>query len=286
MKSYKLKWQNYNLKLGFPPLIMGILNVTPDSFSDGGLYANPEIAIDRAQEMVQQGANIIDIGGESTRPFADPVPENIEIQRVVPVISELSKKISVPISIDTSKANVAEEAIKAGASMINDISSLKDPKMAKVARQAEVPLILMHMQGTPQTMQIGPKYKNIIEEILNELKYSIEKAENAGIQREMIIADPGIGFGKTVEDNFNIIRNLSHFQTLDVPLLIGSSRKSFIRKTLEKHHPKFLENSDAIECGTQATVSVSALNGVHIVRVHNVYQTQITLTLLRAIQND
>ncbi|KPA14626.1 Dihydropteroate synthase [Candidatus Magnetomorum sp. HK-1] len=287
MKSYELKWQNYHLKLGFPPLIMGILNVTPDSFSDGGQFFDPEHAINHAQQMVQHGADIIDIGGESTRPFADPVPIDLEIQRVVPVISALSKTISVPISIDTSKAHVAEAAIESGASIINDISALRDPKMASVAKQADIPIILMHMQGTPQTMQVAPQYENIIAEILHELKYSIEKAVNAGIKKEMIIADPGIGFGKTVGDNFQIIQHLSSFQSLDVPLLIGSSRKSFIRKTLEKHLPDFVENSlDAIECGTQATVTVSALNGAHIIRVHNVYQTQITLTLLRAIQND
>ncbi|MBF0451700.1 MAG: dihydropteroate synthase [Candidatus Magnetomorum sp.] len=286
MKSYALAWQQYHLKLGFPPMIMGILNVTPDSFSDGGQFFNPEMAIKHAQQMIAHGADIIDIGGESTRPFAAPVSSDQEIQRVVPVISALSKSITIPISIDTSKAVVADAAIQAGASIINDISSLKDPDMAMVARQAGVPVILMHMQGTPQTMQVAPKYENIIEEIFHELNYYIEKAVHAGIKKEMIIVDPGIGFGKTVGDNFAIIQHLARFQDLDVPLLIGSSRKSFIRKTLEKYHPNFLDEPNAIECGTQATVAVSALNGAQIVRVHNVFQTKITLTLLRAIQND
>jgi len=284
MKSYELKWQNYHLKLGFPPLIMGVLNVTPDSFSDGGKFFNPETAIDHARQMVANGADIIDIGGESTRPFAEPVSPDQEIKRVVPVISELSKELNIPISIDTSKAVVANAAIEAGASIINDISSLRDPEMATVAKKADVPLILMHMQGTPQTMQLAPEYDNIIEEIFHELNYSIEKAVHTGIKKDMIIIDPGIGFGKTVDNNFTIIRHLKRFEALDVPILMGTSRKSFIRKTLEKNHPDFLSDANAIDCGTQATVLVSALNGAHIVRVHNVFQTQITLTLLKAIQ--
>jgi len=284
MKSYDIKWQNFHLKLSFPPLIMGILNVTPDSFSDGGQFFETETAINHAKKMVAHGADIIDIGGESTRPFADPVTPEQEIKRVIPVITELSKEINVPISIDTSKAVVARAALEAGASIINDISSFKDPEMPSVAKNANVPIILMHMQGTPQTMQLKPDYKDIIEEIFDELNIYIEKAVHVGIKKEMIIIDPGIGFGKTVNDNFTIIQQLKRFQDLNVPLLIGPSRKSFIRKTLEKKHPDFLAHTNAIECATQTTIAVSAINGAHIVRVHNVFQTQITLTLLKAIQ--
>jgi dihydropteroate synthase len=282
MKSYNLKWQNYDLAAGFPPLIMGVLNVTPDSFSDGGLYFNSDNAIAHAIQMVEQGADIIDIGGESTRPFSKPVPASIEIARVVPVISVLVQKLTVPISIDTSKAEVARAAIAAGASIINDISALCDPYMAEVAKEAKVPLILMHMQGSPQTMQVAPKYDNIIDEIYDFLSSSIEKAIDAGIPKELLIADPGIGFGKTVHDNFRIIQNLKRFHQLDVPLLIGTSRKSFIQKALEIQ-PDFLNYSEAIECGTMVTITVSALAGVHIVRVHNVYQARITLTLLKSL---
>jgi len=282
MKSYDLKWHNYHLKLGFPPLIMGILNVTPDSFSDGGQFFDTDKAIVHALQMAEQGADIIDIGGESTRPFSEPVSAAQEIDRVVPVISDLSKKVSVPVSIDTSKAEVAQAAIDAGASIINDISALRDPDMADVAKKAKVPLILMHMQGSPQTMQIAPRYDNIVDEIYDALQSRIENAIEAGIPKDLLIADPGIGFGKTVHDNFKIIQSLRHFHQLDVPLLIGTSRKSFIQKALEIQ-PDFLNFSEAIECGTMVTITLSALAGVHIVRVHNVYQTRITLTLLKSL---
>lgn len=282
MKQYDLLWHNHHLKLGFPPLIMGILNVTPDSFSDGGQFYESDKAVSHAIQMVEQGAHIIDIGGESTRPFSESVPAHQEIDRVVPVISALSSRLSVPLSIDTSKAEVAQAAIDAGASIINDISSLRDPGMVEVVKKARVPLILMHMQGTPQTMQVAPKYDHIIQDIFENLELRIKNAVDAGIPKELIIADPGIGFGKTVEDNFLIIQNLQHFQKLDVPLLIGTSRKSFIQKALniQKDASHF---SEAIDCGTMATITVSALAGVHIVRVHNVYQTSITLTLLNSL---
>jgi len=285
MKTYDLKWHNFHLKLGFPPLIMGILNVTPDSFSDGGHFFDKDKAIAHGIQMVEQGADIIDIGGESTRPFSEPVPAANEINRVVPVISALSKKLTVPISIDTSKAEVAEAAIKAGASIVNDISALHDPDMPQVVKKAEVPLILMHMQGTPQTMQVSPKYEDIIEEIYDALHVKINKAIEAGIPKEYLIVDPGIGFGKTVNDNFKIIRKLKHFHQLNVPLLIGTSRKSFIQKALDIQ-PDFLDYSEAIECGTMVTITVSAIAGVHIVRVHNVYQTKITLTLLTSLTDE
>jgi dihydropteroate synthase len=264
---------------------MGILNVTPDSFSDGGQFFDKDKAIAHGLTMVSQGADIIDVGGESTRPFSEPVSASKEIDRIVPVISELSHKVSVPISIDTSKAEVALAAINAGASMINDISALGDKDMAEVARKAKVPLILMHMQGTPQTMQVAPRYDNIIDEIYYSLKSRIKNAVDAGIPEELLIVDPGIGFGKTVHDNFKIIQNLRKFIQLDVPLLIGTSRKSFIQKSLNIQQDA-LNYLEAIECGTMATITVSALAGVHIVRVHNVFQTRITLTLLNSLTDD
>jgi dihydropteroate synthase len=285
MKSYDLKWHHYHLKLGFPPLIMGILNVTPDSFSDGGQFFDKDKAIAHGIQMVEQGADMIDVGGESTRPFSDPVSASKEIDRVVPVISALSKKVSIPISIDTSKAEVARAAIDAGASIINDISALRDADMADVAKKANVPLILMHMQGTPQTMQVAPRYDNIIDEIYYSLQSRIKSAVDAGIPKELLIVDPGIGFGKSVHDNFKIIQNLKQFHSLDVPLLIGTSRKSFIKKSLNIQQDA-LNYLEAIECGTMVTITVSALAGVHIVRVHNVYQTRITLTLLNSLADE
>jgi dihydropteroate synthase len=285
MKSYDLKWHHYHLKPGFPPLIMGILNVTPDSFSDGGQFFDKDKAIAHGIQMVEQGADMIDVGGESTRPFSDPVSASKEIDRVVPVISALSKKVSIPISIDTSKAEVARAAIDAGASIINDISALRDADMADVAKKANVPLILMHMQGTPQTMQVAPRYDNIIDEIYYSLQSRIKSAVDAGIPKELLIVDPGIGFGKSVHDNFKIIQNLKQFHSLDVPLLIGTSRKSFIKKSLNIQQDA-LNYLEAIECGTMVTITVSALAGVHIVRVHNVYQTRITLTLLNSLADE
>jgi len=286
MKTYALTCRNHHMQLGFPPCIMGVLNVTPDSFSDGGQFFDTEKAILHAQQMVNQGADMIDIGGESTRPFAEPVNADEEIKRVVPVISELAQKISVPISIDTSKAAVAAAAIEAGASIINDISALNDPQMATVARQASVPIILMHIQGTPQTMQIAPKYTQIIDEIHKHLSNRIQKALDAGIPKNLILVDPGIGFGKTIEDNYIIIQNLHRFHDLDVPLLVGTSRKSFIRKTLESHYPQFTNDPNAIDCGTMVTIIMCALAGAHIVRVHNVHQTRITLTILKSLAGD
>ncbi len=252
------------LELGRHTLIMGILNVTPDSFSDGGLFSNVEIAVEHAERMVAEGAHIIDIGGESSRPGADPVPTEVEMDRVLPVIEKLAKRIEVPISIDTYKSSVARCAIDVGAYIVNDITALQgDADMASVVAKADVPVILMHMRGTPENMQSDPRYDSLISEIISFLKARIQAAMDAGISPERIIIDPGIGFGKTVAHNLEIIRRLREFQSLEKPILIGTSRKSFIGKILG------LSSDGRLE-GTAATVAVAIANGADIVRVHNV----------------
>ncbi|CAN2042115.1 dihydropteroate synthase [Candidatus Magnetomoraceae bacterium gMMP-15] len=285
MKSYQITWGKHNLKMEKKrTLIMGILNITPDSFSDGGKFFETQSAVEHALKMVKEGADIIDIGGESTRPFADPVSTDEEIQRVVPVIEELAPKISVPISIDTLKAEVAEKAINAGASIINDISALKDPDMAGIAVKYKVPIILMHILGEPRTMQLSPFYDDLLEDIKFFLAGAIENAEKQGISRSKIIIDPGIGFGKTYDHNFSLIKNLSVFESLDVPVLMGPSRKAFIRKTLRETKAEEASFGD-IAAGTQAAVAACALNGAHIIRVHDVDLSYTTLKIIDSIRN-
>jgi len=235
MSNYSVAWGKHILKFRHRTSVMGILNVTPDSFSDGGKYVKHNTAVDHAIKMVEDGASIIDVGGESTRPFADNVTVEDEIKRVIPVIKKLSSKISVPISIDTVKADVAKQAIEAGASIINDISAMNfDPEMVNVAVRYNVPVILMHMKGTPGTMQLDPVYEDVVGEVKAFLGNAIKKAMDAGVSKNKIIIDPGIGFGKTVKHNLLLIKELKKFQTLGVPILMGTSRKSFIRKIIEK----------------------------------------------------
>jgi dihydropteroate synthase len=287
MKEFNLEWGKYRLDFGRRTLIMGVLNVTPDSFSDGGKFFSLDGAVDQGYKLFEDGADILDIGGESTRPFSDPVSEEEEIQRVVPVIEKLSKRIPIPISIDTTKAGVAEQAVKAGASMINDVSSLRfDPKMASVVVDYAVPVILMHMLGNPKTMQIEPTYDDLIGEIKAFFENAIDLAENMGISRSKIIIDPGIGFGKTVGHNLLLIQRLHEFKTLKVPIMIGTSRKAFIRNLLKGNTGEEV-NADAVivERGTQASVAASILNGAHIVRVHNVANTRVTVKITDAIKN-
>jgi len=263
-----MECRGHYLTFGKRTLIMGVLNVTPDSFSDGGLYADAGIAVNQAKEMVAQGADIIDIGGESSRPGSDPVPMDEELRRVLPVIKRLAQESDVPISIDTYKSTVAEHALKAGAHIVNDISGLNfDPNMAKVAADYGAPVILMHIQGTPKNMQISPKYHSLISEIISYLRNSIEHAETVGVSPEKIIIDPGIGFGKTMEHNLEIIRRLKEFRCLGKPILIGTSRKSFIGKILD------LPVEERVE-GTLATVVASIINGADILRVHDIKQVQ------------
>lgn len=284
MNEFCLSFKGHKLKLGPSTCIMGILNVTPDSFSDGGRFFKTAQAVDRARQMVEEGADIIDIGGESTRPFAESVSVSEEIDRVIPVIEQLAKQIPVPISIDTNKAEVARLAVAAGASMINDVSAMEmDPNMAQVVADSQVPIVLMHMKGTPRTMQENPHYDDPVKEIRDYLEMVIKKAELKGIPRTMIIADPGIGFGKTMAHNFILLKHLAEFTSLNVPLLVGSSRKAFIRNTVSNGKDK--DMSHDIEIGTQATVSASILGGAHIVRVHDVASTLATVKIIDALKN-
>jgi dihydropteroate synthase len=276
-KEYSLSWAGHSLDLGKKTCIMGVLNVTPDSFSDGGRFFNRDKAVEQGLALVSDGADIIDIGGESTRPYSEFVSEDKELERVVPVIEALSKEIDKPISIDTCKAGVAHAAIKAGASIINDISALRfDNHMASVAVETGVPVILMHMQGTPGNMQDKPFYQNLIPEILDFLKTAIAGAIKAGMKREMIILDPGIGFGKDFDHNLKIIRDLDQFASLDMPILLGTSRKAFIGRILGK-------DPDERDIGTMASVSAGIINGAHIVRVHNVKMAVDTAKIIDEI---
>ena len=244
---------------------MGILNITPDSFSDGGEFFDLEKARIQAEKLIQDGANIIDIGGESTRPGALKVSEKEELERVIPIIKQIRLLNSdILISIDTTKANVASSAIEAGADIINDISGLsKDPEMSKIAYAYGVPIIIMHMKGTPRSMQMNPHYTNLIQEIREYFIERIKIVMNQGIVKEDIILDPGIGFGKTVQNNFELISQLNEFCKLGLPIMIGPSRKSFIGAVLDSPVEDRLE-------GTSATVTAGILNGARIVRVHDV----------------
>jgi dihydropteroate synthase len=247
------------------PKVMGILNITPDSFSDGGDFFSMEKALEHAHRMVSEGAAIIDVGGESTRPGAPPVPLDMELDRVIPVIEELAGKIDVPISIDTTKADVAKQALDAGAEIINDISALRfDPDMVKIAAHGDVPVVLMHMTGSPETMQKHIHYDSLIDDIYGFFQERIDVACQGGVDQNKIIIDPGIGFGKSVEkDNFTILARLDTFSALGKPILAGPSRKAFIGRLLGK-------DVDEREEGTCAAVAIAVYNGAGIVRVHNV----------------
>ncbi len=261
----KLLWKNYRFDFSQKTYVMGILNVTPDSFSDGGLFFNEQNAVEQAVRMVLEGADIIDIGGESTRPGADPVSIKEETKRVVPVIKALLKRVKVPISIDTCKAEVADEAISAGASIINDISGLRfDKGMAGVTARHKVPVVIMHIQGTPGNMQKKPVYKALIPEIMDYLREGIDIALKAGVSDDMIILDPGIGFGKTVEHNLEIINRLDEFKGFEKPILLGPSRKSFIGKLLGD-----LPVTERLE-GTAAAIAIGISKGANIIRAHDI----------------
>jgi len=263
--EYVLKTSRRKINLGKKTLIMGILNVTPDSFSDGGLYSSQQKAVERGLQMVDEGADIIDIGGESTRPGAESIEASVELKRVLPVIESLVKQVKIPVSIDTTKAKVAKQALVGGAEIVNDISALHaDKKMTKTIKDAGAAVILMHMRGKPRNMQKGDLfYDNLMGEITDYLKNSSEKALRAGIEKDCLVIDPGIGFGKTLEDNYKIIKNLSQLKELGMPVMIGTSRKSFIGKVTGGEPEQRLE-------GTAATVAAAIMNGCHIVRVHDV----------------
>ena len=263
--EYVLKTYRREINLGKKTLIMGILNVTPDSFSDGGLFYSQQKAVERGLQMADEGADIIDIGGESTRPGAKSLDASIESKRVLPVIESLVKQVKIPLSIDTTKAKVAKLAIVGGAEIVNDISALHgDKEMTKTIKDAGATVILMHMRGKPRNMQKGNLvYNNLMGEITDYLKKSSEKALKAGIEKDRMVVDPGIGFGKTPEDNYKIIRNLYQLKELGMPVMIGTSRKSFIGRITGGEPEQRLE-------GTAATVTAAIMNGCHIVRVHDV----------------
>ena len=252
------------LTFGERTRIMGILNITPDSFSDGGRYLDVDRAIDHAHQMVEEGADIIDIGGESSRPGALPVPTDEELTRVLPVIEALANGTETVISIDTYKPAVACSALQAGAHIVNDITALGDAEMANVVAKMNAGLILMHMKGVPRTMQRSPVYQDLIPEVLTFLRQRIDKAQVEGICPDRIMIDPGIGFGKTGEHNLEILRSLDTFRSLGKPILIGTSRKAFIGKILNLPNP-----DDRLE-GTAATVSWAIAHGADVVRVHDV----------------
>ncbi len=261
----RLSWGDFCLDFSKKTCIMGILNVTPDSFSDGGLFFDKLKAVEHALSMQDDGADIIDIGGQSTRPGAEEISEDEEIERVIPVITALSGRLRIPISIDTYRSSVAEQAINAGASMINDISGLHfDRRMPEVAARYKLPVVIMHMKGTPKDMQDDPRYDALIPEIMDYLREGIIRAEDAGVAGDMIVIDPGIGFGKTLEHNLQIIRHLDEFTQLEKPLLLGTSRKSFIGRILGGLPP-----AERIE-GTAATVAIGIMKGANIIRVHDV----------------
>ena len=256
---------------------MGILNVTPDSFSDGGQFTSSQQATDFAIKMINEGADIIDIGGESSRPGAKPVPLDEELKRIKPVIKSIREQTDCLISIDTYKASVAEAAIDLGVDIINDITSLSyDQSMANLVSTRKAPIILMHMQGSPQNMQLNPSYNNLINDLIIFFKTKIEIANKAGILDNMIIIDPGIGFGKSVEDNFEIIRELKQIKAMGYPILLGPSRKSFIGEALN------LPVKDRLE-GTMASITVGIINGANIVRVHDVIETKRTVLILEKL---
>ena len=257
-------------------LIMGILNVTPDSFSDGNLFFDAGKAIEHAKRMVKDGADIIDIGGESSRPGSEPVSEKEELIRVSQIIKKLKGEINVPISIDTYKPRVAEGCIKLGASMINDINGLRNEEMINAAAKYKVPVIIMHMKGSPKTMQKNPEYRDVIKEIKLFLAQQIKKAKKGGI-KDMII-DPGMGFGKTTEHNLQILKNLSKFKELKCPILVGPSRKSFIGNITG------LAVNERLE-GTLAAISISIMNGANIVRVHDVKECKRAVMVADAVRN-
>ncbi len=258
--------------------VMGILNVTPDSFSDGGRFLRLDDALRRAEEMIEEGADVIDIGGESSRPGSAPVPLAEELDRVIPVVEALARRISAPLSVDTYKAEVARRALDAGAALVNDISAMRfDPDMKKLVAERGVPVILMHMLGTPRDMQISPSYEDVIGEISTFLRERIAEAVSAGIAQSQIVVDPGIGFGKRVADNAEIVRRLDAFHALGCPILLGPSRKSFIGKVLDLPAEERLE-------GTAAVVALSVLRGAHLIRVHDVRQMVRVVRMVEAIE--
>ena len=276
-KSYNLSFPSKSINLAEKVAVMGILNLTPDSFYDGGKYKGEKEILNRVEQMVEEGADIIDIGGESTRPGALPVTEKEEIKRVIPYIRKITHLFDIPVSIDTYKSKVAISALEEGAQMVNDISGLRfDPEMVKVVSSYNIPVVIMHIKGTPRNMQNNPRYESLMDEIISYLDDGIQRAVRAGIDPEKIIVDPGIGFGKTVEHNLFILKRLSELKVLGKPILIGVSRKSFIGKVLGLPVEKRLTGSLAASC-------VAVMEGARIVRTHDVKETRWAVDLTDVI---
>ena len=269
-KTFSLRLSSRTLILGERTLVMGVLNITPDSFSDGGVYLDSEAAIARALELERDGADILDVGGESTRPGATPIPAQEELRRILPVLEVLRSKLRIPISVDTQKAEVAEAALATGAEILNDISALRtDPRLAEVARRTRAPIILMHMRGAPRNMQRGPFAHDVIRDVLTGLREAVARARRAGLAKSQLLLDPGIGFGKKYEQNFEILARLPEFARMGCPLVVGTSRKGFLGKALALEGEPDVPPGERL-LGTAATVTASILGGAHIVRVHDV----------------
>ncbi len=264
-KNFRLRLPSRTLVLGERTLVMGVLNVTPDSFSDGGKFLDAERAVPRALEIEREGADILDIGGESTRPGSEAISADEQLARILPVLKKIRGRLKIPISIDTQSAAVACAAIEAGAQLINDISALRhDPQMAALAKSAGVPVILMHMRGEPRTMQHGPFARDVMKDIADGFRHALHRAERAGLERSKILLDPGIGFGKNYKQNFEVLARLPELSKFGCPIVIGTSRKRFIGAALGNLP------SEERRWGTAATVTASILGGAHIIRVHDV----------------
>lgn len=257
-------------------LVMGVLNVTPDSFSDGGHFFDPDAAVKHAVRMTEDGADVLDVGGESTRPGSDPVPADEELGRVLPVIRRIAPEVDVPISIDTRRAEVAEAALEAGATIVNDVTAGRDPRMFDVAREGRAGLVLMHMKGEPKTMQDRPHYDDVVREVRDLLAERIDAAVAAGVERERIAVDPGLGFGKTTEHSLRCMAEVAEFGALGRPVLVGPSRKSFVGAVLAT------EVDDRLE-GTLGAVALMVARGAHVVRVHDVRETVRVVRMVDAI---
>ncbi len=282
-KHFRLRLRSGTLQFGRRTLVMGVLNVTPDSFSDGGAYLDSEAAVARALQLERDGADILDVGGESTRPGASPISVEEELRRILPVIEILRDKLRIPMSVDTQKAEVAQAALDVGAEILNDISALRgDPSLAKVAARSRAPMILMHMRGSPRTMQRGPFARNVIADVMAGLREAAGRARRAGLGKSQILLDPGIGFGKSHEQNFEILARLPEFARLGFPLVVGTSRKSFLGKAMARAGEPALPTEDRL-LGTAATVTASILGGAHIVRVHDVAEIARVVRVADAI---
>ncbi len=275
-RSFALQFPKVELRL-HRTLVMGVVNVTPDSFSDAGQFFEPESAIRRGEEIVREGADLLDIGAESTRPQSEPITTEEEWKRLAPVLRALVDRLKVPISVDTYKPETAEKALDLGASMVNDVTGLRDPEMVKVVARYDVPAVIMHMKGTPKTMQVNPEYDDVVADIIRYLREQMSTAIQGGVDKDKIVIDPGIGFGKTVEHNLTLLRRLGEFRSLGRPILIGTSRKSFIGKILGSDVEERLE-------GSLATAVLAAWGGARIVRAHDVRETVRAVRLVDEIR--